>query len=146
LEQRALFRVHDQLIIREVQLGGSRRSQRPHVGDGVSDEPELLDRIGRLPGERSSDQLTRLLFAPTDDRVVEIRRVAILVEMQKPQRGSALEDERAVRIVSRDERDGVDEHVVSLDDARIHAVPARDLRDLPLRRHWCTTFCSSDGE
>ena len=30
-----------------------------------------------------------------------------------------------------------------LDNARIHPVIARNSRDLPLRRHWCTTFCSS---
>jgi len=66
--------------------------------------------------------------------------------MEEPQRASALEHDGATRIMRRDERDDVDEHVVALDHARIYAVSARDLRDLTLRRHWCTTFCSSDGD
>jgi hypothetical protein len=37
--------------------------------------------------------------------------------------------------VRRDERDDVHENVVALDDARIDAISARDLRDLTLRRH-----------
>ncbi len=51
---------------------------------------------------------------------------------------------RASRISRRRWLD-VGENIVALHDASVDSIPARDLRDLSLRGHWCTTFCSSDG-
>jgi hypothetical protein len=65
--QRALFRVHHELIVGEIKLDGSRRSERSNVGDRVSIDSEFVDPIRRLPGQRGFDQFTRLLFASIDD-------------------------------------------------------------------------------
>ena len=138
-EQRALLRVHDQLVIGEIELESSLGSKRSDVGDVggrvLFNECERGDRTGRGPGQRGFDQGPRICLAARDDGVVEIRGVAILVEMQEPQRGSALEHQRVSRVMRRDERDDVDEHIVPLDDTRVDAVLARHLGDQPLRDH-----------
>jgi hypothetical protein len=55
--------------------------------------------------------------------------------VEEPERCPALEDKSLLAVMSRDERNDVSEDVVALDNTRVDAIPARDLRDLSLGSH-----------
>lgn len=106
LEQRALHRVDHQLVIREVKLDRSRCAQRSYVPDtiGGAVERQRFDRIGSGSFQRSSDHLPAVRFRALDDGVVEVGGVAVVLDVEEPERGPTLEDEPLLGVVRRDER------------------------------------------